>query len=86
MNRPVPQLLAFVTFAAATSAAAQAKPSYTPADIPHVIHYGLHWKLDDWEFDKHNYFDFDPFKCPPWPAWQGYERARAVSDTRQCRM
>jgi hypothetical protein len=47
-------------------------PSYPPPDVPHAIHYGLQYSLDGWEFDKHFYFDFDPFKCPPWPGWQGY--------------
>jgi hypothetical protein len=51
-------------------------PSYTPPSIPHVIHYGLQWSLDGWEFDKHYYFDFDPFKCPPWGGWNGYESAK----------
>jgi hypothetical protein len=44
-----------------------------PADIPHVIHYGLQFQLDGWEFDKHHYIGFDPLKCPPWAAWQGYD-------------
>jgi len=51
-------------------------PSYQPPDVPHVIHYGLQYAVAGWEYDKHHYFDFDPFKCPPWRAWQGYDRAR----------
>lgn len=51
-------------------------PSYMPADIPHVIHYGLKFQLDGWEFDKHFYIGFDPLKCPPWSDWQGYEAPR----------
>lgn len=37
-----------------------------PTEVPLVMHYGLIYKIGDWEFDKHWYFDFDVHKCPPW--------------------
>lgn len=37
-----------------------------PADIPHVMHYGLVYHIGSWTFDKHWYFHFDAHKCPPW--------------------
>ncbi len=37
-----------------------------PAEMPRTIHYGLLWSVDDWSFDKHWYFDFNPHMCPPW--------------------
>jgi len=36
------------------------------AEIPHVMHYGLIYRVGDWQYDKHWYFDFDVHKCPPW--------------------
>jgi hypothetical protein len=33
---------------------------------PRLLHYGLHWTIKEWEFDKHWYYDFDIYKCPPW--------------------
>jgi peptidyl serine alpha-galactosyltransferase len=54
-------------------------PSYPPSQVPHVIHYGLHFDIkdeDSWDFDKHYYFGFDPMKCPPWRSWEGYNTSR----------
>lgn len=31
------------------------------------MHYGLIYRVGDWQYDKHWYFDFDVHKCPPWP-------------------
>ena len=38
------------------------------AEEPYVLHYGLLWNVadSDYQFDKHWYYGFDPFKCPPW--------------------
>ena len=42
-------------------------PGYDVQTPPHVLHYGLLWTVgDDYAFDKHWYYDFDPFLCPPW--------------------
>ena len=30
------------------------------------MHYGLIYRVGDWQYDKHWYFDFDVHKCPPW--------------------
>lgn len=45
------------------------------ADIPHVMHYGLIYKIGDWQYDKHWYFDFDVHKCPPWTGLDGKPKA-----------
>jgi hypothetical protein len=45
------------------------------ADIPHVLHYGLIYKIGDWQYDKHWYFDFDVHKCPPWTGLDGKPKA-----------
>ena len=39
---------------------------FVAADVPHVMHYGLIYRVGDWQYDKHWYFDFDVHKCPPW--------------------
>ena len=42
-------------------------PGYDVQTPPHVLHYGLLWNVgDDYAFDKHWYYNFDPFLCPPW--------------------
>ena len=42
-------------------------PGYDVQTPPHVLHYGLAWKVGDhYTFDKHWYYGFDPFLCPPW--------------------
>jgi hypothetical protein len=45
------------------------------SDIPHVMHYGLIYKVGDREYDKHWYFDFDVHKCTPWPGLEGKPKA-----------
>lgn len=44
----------------------QIYPEYSVDDVPHIVHYGLAHSVLDFKFDKHNHFDFDTFKCPPW--------------------
>jgi len=39
---------------------------HTHTGIPKVMHYGLLFSVDDYQFDKHWHFDFDVTKCPPW--------------------
>jgi hypothetical protein len=46
-------------------------PGYDVTEIPHVLHYGLLWTVKQegktaYEFDKHWFYGFDPFVCPPW--------------------
>jgi hypothetical protein len=39
------------------------------------MHYGLIYKIGDWQYDKHWYFDFDVHKCPPWTGLDGKPKA-----------
>ncbi|KAL4426165.1 hypothetical protein ABPG77_007447 [Micractinium sp. CCAP 211/92] len=43
-------------------------PGYEVAEPPHVLHYGLLWRVPntDYSFDKHWHYQFDPLSCPPW--------------------
>lgn len=46
-------------------------PGYDVSVSPYVLHYGLLWKVEQeskkvYEFDKHWFYSFDPFVCPPW--------------------
>ena len=41
-------------------------PGYAVKDIPIIVHYGLKHKVANYTFDKHEHFDFDPLRCPPW--------------------
>eukprot|EP00195_Chlamydomonas_chlamydogama_P017790 CAMPEP_0202892052 /NCGR_PEP_ID=MMETSP1392-20130828/1901_1 /ASSEMBLY_ACC=CAM_ASM_000868 /TAXON_ID=225041 /ORGANISM="Chlamydomonas chlamydogama, Strain SAG 11-48b" /LENGTH=613 /DNA_ID=CAMNT_0049575927 /DNA_START=352 /DNA_END=2193 /DNA_ORIENTATION=- len=41
-------------------------PEYEPHGIPKLMHYGLHFKVGGWAFDKHWHYGFDVTKCPPW--------------------
>jgi hypothetical protein len=39
------------------------------------MHYGLIYRVGDWQYDKHWYFDFDVHKCPPWEGLDGKPKA-----------
>lgn len=46
-------------------------PGYDASLLPYVLHYGLLWNIEQdgnkvYEFDKHWFYAFDPFICPPW--------------------
>eukprot|EP01025_Chloroclados_australasicus_P052133 TRINITY_DN6067_c1_g1_i1.p1 TRINITY_DN6067_c1_g1~~TRINITY_DN6067_c1_g1_i1.p1 ORF type:complete len:651 (-),score=58.20 TRINITY_DN6067_c1_g1_i1:656-2545(-) len=40
-------------------------PEYTPSEPPRILHYGLYFKIEDYEFDKHWFYSFDPVSCGP---------------------
>ena len=41
-------------------------PGYTVKDIPVIVHYGLRNEVGKYVFSKHEHFDFDSLRCPPW--------------------
>lgn len=41
-------------------------PKYPVRDVPILIHYGLVESLGEYVFSKHQHFDFEALKCPPW--------------------
>lgn len=57
--------MAHIGLKAVTDSTLQTYPNYAVYDIPHLVHYGLKNKVLDYEFDKHEYSDFDAFQCPP---------------------
>lgn len=36
------------------------------AGVPKLMHYGLQFTVDDYQFDKHWHYQFDVAKCAPW--------------------
>eukprot|EP01023_Acetabularia_acetabulum_P037225 TRINITY_DN35252_c0_g1_i1.p2 TRINITY_DN35252_c0_g1~~TRINITY_DN35252_c0_g1_i1.p2 ORF type:complete len:196 (-),score=34.61 TRINITY_DN35252_c0_g1_i1:13-600(-) len=40
-------------------------PEYVPIEPPRIIHYGLYYEIDNYEYDKHWFLGFDPLVCPP---------------------
>eukprot|EP01026_Neomeris_dumetosa_P046542 TRINITY_DN39642_c1_g1_i4.p1 TRINITY_DN39642_c1_g1~~TRINITY_DN39642_c1_g1_i4.p1 ORF type:complete len:400 (-),score=44.28 TRINITY_DN39642_c1_g1_i4:273-1445(-) len=40
-------------------------PEYQPSEPPRILHYGLYFKIQEYEFDKHWYYNFDPLSCDP---------------------
>mmetsp|Transcript_18843 Transcript_18843/g.47580 ORF Transcript_18843/g.47580 Transcript_18843/m.47580 type:complete len:587 (-) Transcript_18843:329-2089(-) len=43
-------------------------PGYLPQEEPWILHYGLHFEVQGYGFDKHWHVGFNAFMCPPWPA------------------
>ncbi|KAI8477379.1 MAG: hypothetical protein J3K34DRAFT_398045 [Monoraphidium minutum] len=48
-------------------------PGVAPQGVPHILHYGVQWKVSDvkgkeYAFDKKDYNSFDFSRCPPWDA------------------
>ena len=46
--------------------AVQYYPGYPVKDIPVIVHYGLRNEVGKYVFSKHEHFDFESLRCPPW--------------------
>ena len=53
-------------------------PTYTPSEIPKLMHYGLLFEFGGYKFDKHWQYQLDLSICPPWELKEQEQKGRTA--------